>query len=100
MAGRAALSGERNLLGSRRKHRVVDPGRRAKRFEGTLAGVEEAGVAHDLADLLGRSDDLGVASGGPQDAKDSGVKDGRDLGQPGRDRNFADAQDEFARGRS
>ena len=98
--GRAAASGERNLLCSRRKDRVVNPGRRAKRFEGTLAGVEKAGVAHDLADLLRRSDNLRIASGGPQDAEDSGVEDGRDLGQSGGDRDFADAQNELAQRRS
>ena len=42
MGRRAAVSGERNLLCSRRKHRVVNPGRRAKRLEGTLAGVEKS----------------------------------------------------------
>ena len=65
MARRAALSGERNLLCSRRKHGVANAGRRAKRFEGTLAGVEKASVACDLVDLLRRSDNLGIASGGP-----------------------------------
>ena len=64
MARRAALSGERNLLCSRRKHGVANAGRRAKRFEGTLAGVEKASVARDL-DLFRRSDNLGIASGGP-----------------------------------
>jgi hypothetical protein len=87
---------ECNLFGARSKDRAIDPGRRAKRFEGTLAGVEKAGVTHDLTDLLGRSDNLRVASRGPQDAKDSGVEDGRDLGQPGGDRHLADAQNELA----
>src|SRR4029077_18155323 len=54
MRPRAAASGERNLLCSRRKDRVVNPDRGAKRFEGTLAGVEKASVAHDLVDLLRR----------------------------------------------
>ena len=65
MRGRAAASGDRNLLGPRREDRVANPGRRAKRFEGTLASVEKASVARDLVDLLGRSDNLGIASGGP-----------------------------------
>src|ERR1700722_19045954 len=96
MRRRAAASGERNLPCSRRKDRVVNPGRRAKRFEGTLAGVEKASVTHDLADLLRRSDNLGVASGGPQDAEDPGIEDGRDLGQTGGDRHLADTQNELA----
>jgi hypothetical protein len=77
---------------------VVNPGRRAKRFEGTIAGIEKAGVGYDVADPLRRSDNLGIASGIPQDAKDSGVKDGCDLGQPSGDRHFSDAQNELVQG--
>jgi hypothetical protein len=75
---------------------VLDSRYRAKRLQRSLACIEEASVAHDAADPLRRPDNLGITSGGLQDAEDPGVEDRNDLRQPRRDRDFADAQYELA----
>jgi len=93
---RGAPSRKRNLLRARRQDGVLDADRGAKRFQGTFAGVEKTGVAHDAADPLRRADNLRIASGGFQDAENPGVEDGDDLGQPRGDRDFADAEDKLA----
>src|SRR5580700_11710139 len=47
-AGRAPRrSCKRHLLGAWRQNRALDAARGAKRPQGTLAGVEKTGVAHD-----------------------------------------------------
>jgi hypothetical protein len=75
---------------------VLDPRYGAKPLQRSLAGIEEAGVAHDAADPLRCPDNLGIASGGLQDAEDPGVENRNDLRQPRRDRDFANAQYELA----
>lgn len=56
-------SGERNLFGAWGENGVIDARRGAKRLKRTLAGVEESGVAHDVADRLRCADNVGVATG-------------------------------------
>ena len=75
---------------------MLDPRYSAKRLQRSLAGIEEAGVAHDSADPLRCPDNLDIASGGLQDAEDPGVENRNDLRQPRRDRDFANAQYELA----
>ncbi len=87
---------ERDFFSAWSKNGGANPGCSAKRPKRTFAGVEKSRVAHGLADGLRGSDDFRIASGGPQDAQHSRVEHGRDLGQSGGDRDFADAQNEFA----
>jgi hypothetical protein len=89
-------SGERILFGARSKNCVLDPRYGAKRLQRSLAGIKEAGVAHDAANPLWCPDNLDIASGGLQDAEDPGVENRNDLRQPRRDRDFADAQYELS----
>ena len=86
---------EGNFLSARSKNRPIDPGCNAKRPERAFAGVEKSRVAHDVANSLWRSDDLGATAGGLEDAQHPGVENGHNLSQSCRDRDFADAQYEF-----
>ena len=89
-------SGERNLSGARRKNGVLDSRYGAKRLQWPLAGIEEAGVAHDAANALRRPDHLGVASGRFQDAENPRIEDRHDLRQPRGHCDLADPQYELA----
>ena len=75
---------------------MLDPGCGAKRLQRALASVEKASVTCDASNPLRRSDDLGIASGGLQDAEDPGVEYRNNLRQARRDCDFADPQYEFA----
>src|SRR5271168_1407195 len=90
------LSGERELCRARSEDRALDPERSAEVSQRAFAGVEKTGVTHGPADSLRPANDLGIASRGSQDAENPGVEHGHNLGQPGGDRDFADAQYELA----
>ena len=71
----------------------------AKRLQRRLAGIKEAGVTHDAANASRCPNNLGIASGGSQDAENPRVEDRHDLGQPCGHRDFADSQYELAEDR-
>src|SRR5271166_890446 len=70
-------------------------GRGAKRPQRTFAGVEKTRVTHGVPDSLRPSNDLGITARRFDNAEHPGVENTHDLGQSRKQRNFADAENEF-----
>src|SRR5580704_16203058 len=89
---------ESQLFGVRRKNRMLNAGRGAERLQGTFAGVEKARITHGVIDSLRPSNDLGITARRFDNAEHPGVEHAYDLGQSRKQRDFADAKDEFVEG--
>ena len=62
------------------KDGAINPGCSAKCLKRPLTGIKKGRVAHNVADALRRSDDLGVAASGLENTQHPDVKHSRHLG--------------------
>jgi hypothetical protein len=86
---------ERQFLRLRRQHRAFYSKRIADRLKRPFAGIEQTRVAHRIANSLGSSDDLRIATGSSEHAIYPSVENRDDLSQPRHDGNLSDASQEF-----